>query len=60
MTLSANGKRGDEGFDIKVDAPKLNVSKESASGEAITGTVKLTGKENVDAKFNLSGVKGSG
>ncbi len=60
VALSASGKRGDEGFDIKVDAPKLNVSKESASGEAITGTVKLTGKEQVDAKFNLSGVKGSG
>ena len=60
VALSANGKRGDEGFDIKVDAPKLNVSKESASGEAITGTVKLTGKESLDAKFNLAGVKGSG
>ncbi len=60
VALSANGKRGDDGFDIKIDAPKLNVSRESASGEAITGTVKLSGKDNVDAKFNLSGVKGSG
>ncbi len=60
VSLSASGKRGDEGFDVKVDAPKLNVSKESATGEAITGTVKLTGKESLDAKFNLSGVKGSG
>ena len=60
VALSANGKRGEEGFDIKIDAPKLNVSKESASGEAITGTVKLTGAETLDAKFNLSGVKGSG
>ena len=60
VALSANGKRGEEGFDIKVDAPKLNVSKESASGEAITGTIKLTGAETLDAKFNLSGVKGSG
>ena len=60
VALSASGKRGDDGFDIKVDAPKLNVSRESASGEAITGAVKLTGKDNVDVKFNLSGVKGSG
>ena len=60
VALSANGKRGEDGFDIKVDAPKLNVSKESASGEAITGTVKLTGSQTLDAKFNLSGVKGSG
>ena len=60
VALSASGKRGDEGFDIKVDAPRLNVSRESASGDAITGAVKLTGKDNVDAKFNLSGVRGSG
>lgn len=60
VSLAANGKRGDEGFDIKVDAPKLNVSREAASGEAITGNIKLTGKDNVDAKFNLAGVKGSG
>ena len=60
VALSANGKRGDDGFDVKVDAPKLNVSRESASGEAITGAVKLTGKDNLDAKFVLSGVKGSG
>ena len=60
VALSANGKRGEDSFDIKVDAPKLNVSRESASGEAITGTVKLTGAETLDAKFNLSGVKGSG
>ncbi len=60
VAVSANGRRGDDGFDIKIDAPKLNVSRESASGEAITGAVKLSGKENVDAKFVLSGVKGSG
>ena len=60
VALSASGKRGEEGFDVKVDAPKLNVSRDAASGDAITGTVKLTGKESLDAKFNLSGVKGSG
>ena len=58
--LAASGKRGEEGFDVKIDAPKLNVSKDAASGEAVTGSVKLTGKENLDAKFSLSGVKGSG
>lgn len=59
VTLNAVGKRGDEGFDLKVDAPKLAVNKDSASGEAITGSLKLSGRELVDAKFSLSEVKGS-
>ncbi len=59
VTLTAVGKRGDEGFDLKVDAPKLAVNKESASGEAITGSLKLTGREQVEAKFSLGEIKGS-
>ncbi len=59
VTLNAVGKRGDEGFDLKIDAPKLAVNKDSASGEAITGSLKLSGRELVDAKFSLGEVKGS-
>ena len=59
IALTAVGKRGDEGFDLKVDAPKLAINKESASGEAITGSIKLSGRELVDAKFSLSEVRGS-
>ena len=59
VSVSAAGKRDGDQFDLAVNAPKLNVSKSASSGEAITGTVKLTGKQNVDAKFNLSGVSGN-
>lgn len=60
VTFSANGKKDDSDFDFKVDAPRLSVSKDAASGEAITGTVKMTGKQAVDMKFSFSDVKGSG
>ncbi len=59
VALTAAGKRDGDQFDLVVNAPKLNVSKSASSGEAITGTVKLSGKQNVDAKFNLSGVSGN-
>ena len=59
VTLSATGKRGDDAFDVKVDAPRLAVGRDSATGETITGTVKLAGKDVVDLKFNLGDVKGS-
>lgn len=59
VSLSAVGKSGDDGFDVKVDAPKLAVNKDTASGEAVTGSVKLTGGEQVEAKFSLAEVKGT-
>ena len=60
VTLSAAGKRGEDSFDVKIDAPKLAVNKDSASGEAITGSIKLAGREALDARFRLGEVKGSG
>ena len=59
VSLTAVGKKGDEAFDVRVDAPKLAVSRESASGEAISGSVKLSGRDTLDAKFSLGEVKGS-
>jgi AsmA protein len=60
VAVSANGKKGEDAFDLKVDAPRLSVSRESASGEAVTGAIKLSGKDALDMKFSLSDVKGSG
>ncbi|MDB5806798.1 MAG: AsmA family protein [Betaproteobacteria bacterium] len=60
VTVSANGKKGDDDFDLKVDAPRLSVSKDNAAGEAVTGAVKMSGKDALDMKFSLSDVKGSG
>lgn len=59
VALSAAGKSGEDGFDVKVDAPKLAVNKDTASGEAVTGSVKLSGREQVEAKFTLAEVKGT-
>ena len=60
VTVSASGKKDENSFDLKVDAPRLSVSRDAASGEAITGAVKMTGKDAVDMKFSLADVKGSG
>ncbi|MBL8382009.1 MAG: AsmA family protein [Burkholderiales bacterium] len=57
--LTAVGKRGDDAFDVRLDAPKLAVSRDAASGSAVTGSVKLTGRDIVDARFNLGEVKGT-
>ena len=60
IAVSASGKQGEDAFDLKVDAPRLAVSKDSASGEAITGALKRSGKDAMDVKFSLADVKGSG
>ncbi|HEY4371246.1 MAG TPA: AsmA family protein [Burkholderiales bacterium] len=60
VTVSASGRKGPDDFEFKLDAPRLSVSKESAAGDAVTGAVKMSGKDAVDMKFSLSDVKGSG
>jgi len=60
VAVSASGKKGEDAFDVNVSAPRLSVSKEAASGEAVTGAVKLSGKDALDMKFSLADVKGSG
>ncbi|HEX4327482.1 MAG TPA: AsmA family protein, partial [Burkholderiales bacterium] len=60
VSISASGKKGEDDFDFKADAPRLSVSRDSAAGEAVTGAVKMSGKDGLDLKFSLSDVKGSG
>lgn len=60
VSLTARGKEGTDSFDVKIDAPKLAVAADKASGAAITVVLKLTGAQrSVDASLNLSGVEGS-
>ena len=59
VSFSAVGKKGEDAFDLKIDAPSLAVSKDAASGAAVTGSLKLAGREQVNAKFTLGDVKGS-
>lgn len=60
VSLAARGKEGADGFDIRLDAPKLAVAADKASGSAMTASIRLAGAQrSVDARLNLSGVEGS-
>lgn len=60
LTYRAKGSMPDQAFDIAFDAPRLAVSPESAKGEPVSGTVKLTGKESVlGLSLGLSGLGGN-
>lgn len=60
VALSASGKRGDENFEIALNAPKLAVSDEKAGGDAVMAKIKLAGAgRSLAASMNLSGVEGS-
>ncbi len=58
LAFSASGKQGGAPFEISVEAPRLKVSQSAASGDAITGSVKLSGQQDLEVKFKLSGVSG--
>ena len=60
VALNARGKKDNDDVVLKIDAPKLNISKQKASGANIVGQAKLTGPQrNMDAKFSLSGIEGT-
>lgn len=60
LVLRAKGSLDDErAFDIAFDAPALSVSPQSASGDAVSGTVKLTGPDAYGIGFSLAGIGGN-
>jgi len=59
VALSASGKRQGDPFELSLNAPRLRLSQSTSSGEAITGAVKIAGRQKLDARFNLSGVSGN-
>ena len=59
VVLTASGTRQDDPFTLSLNAPRLNLSPEAASGETITGAVTLTGRQKLDARFALAGVSGN-
>lgn len=60
LTLTAKGKQGADNFDVKLEAPKLALTPEKASGESISLAATLSGAgKNIVAKLGLSGVEGS-
>jgi len=60
LALSAKGKQGGDSFEIRLDAPKLLLAADKASGSALIVSAKLSGTQrNVDARIDLSGIEGS-
>lgn len=57
MTLAATGKAAADAFDLTVEAPGVRVDGGNATGDAVTGRVKVSGSRAVDAKFTLAGLR---
>lgn len=56
LAVRAKGSSADGPFELAVDAPALNISPSSATGEALTGRVRISG---LDASFGLNGISGN-
>lgn len=56
LTVRAKGVVAEGPFELAVDAPALNVSPTQATGEALTGRVRVGG---LDASFGLNGISGN-
>ena len=56
LAIRAKGGVADGPFEFAVDAPALNISPASATGEALTGRVRVSG---LDASFGLNGISGN-
>lgn len=59
LALRAKGNLPDRSFDVAVDAPSLSISPESAKGDAVSGTVKLTGQKTLGLALGISGLGGN-
>ncbi|MBO9357235.1 AsmA family protein [Bordetella petrii] len=56
LAVRAKGALPGGPFELAADAPALNVSPSSATGQALTGRVRLQG---LDASFGLNGISGN-
>ncbi len=56
LAVRAKGGVADGPFEFAVDAPALNISPTQATGEALTGRVRISG---LDASFGLNGISGN-
>ena len=60
LSLAARGKSGADAFELKLDAPRLDVSPEKSGGESLSLAATLAGNgRTVAAKLVLSGVEGN-
>ncbi len=60
LAYRAKGNQPHQSFDIAFDAPRLAVSPEAAKGEPVSGTIKLSNKQNVlGVALGMSGLGGN-
>jgi AsmA protein len=49
-----------EKFDVRLDAPRLDVSETQAAGSGIKGSLRWVGEHNADIKYRIENVRGHG
>ena len=59
LDLDAKGKLEADTFEAKVAAPRLALTENSATGETLRATVKLSGSQAVDARLEANGIGGT-
>ncbi|MDR2240438.1 MAG: AsmA family protein [Zoogloeaceae bacterium] len=60
LLLTAQGKEAGDAFEAKLEAPKLELTADKASGAAVNAALKLNGAQRaVDARIALTGVEGT-
>jgi AsmA protein len=60
VAIAATGMKGDDSFELRLDAPRVLVAADKASGESIALTAKLSSaKHKVAAKLTLNRIQGS-
>lgn len=60
LLLTAKGREAGDTFEAKLEAPKLALAADKASGATVSAAIKLAGAQrNIDARINLSGVEGN-
>ena len=59
LALRAKGDLPDKSFDVAFDAPSMAISPDSAKGDPISGTIKLTGDDVLGVSLSLSGIGGN-
>jgi AsmA protein len=56
---SVKGTMDKEAVEATLSAPRIDISADKASGEAVSATFTLKGPRSIDASLKLAGVKGS-
>ncbi|MCC7483921.1 MAG: AsmA family protein [Burkholderiales bacterium] len=61
LSVAMTGEIGTDSLDVKLDAPKLLLTKEKASGDKVTLVAKVTGAQGaINANVGLPGIEGTG